>query len=763
MSALWKIAIAALLLGAALPARGAQWSLAGEVVDLDGAPVIGANVAVWIDSTPVAAGAADEHGRFALRLKDSTAAPLRLVVSSVGYLRHESTVAGGGLPGRLRIELRPAPVAVEGVTVQPPEAAGAPCRALTRAEVAAAAQTSFVPGNPIDAVKEPRVLREGSSHSARLRVSGSSPVYTINGIAIGRNPTHYGMFAVVPAAVVERMTVRTLGTGAAHDAPAAIDLALPRPYGRHRDASLSLSAIDATAAWSLGGPHWFTLGAARKSVLDEIVNRLDTDAGRRTVPPTNFQDLVASSGLRLGSAASLAIDQYHVHDALEYRTGGTARNTRGAQTALATAEHYIGARLEMLRSGTLLRLQAAVQSTEESYAAASVPDGDEAEPPILDLHASGVTTTIAGEVVLSLGACELTIGDRVRHVMKQRIDLTQQNWNFLPPDAASDLPNPYQPELNRLYGSYHGTRRRTDHAAYASLRWRAGPVHMESGARIGHFGGLARKEWAVFRQAATLDLDDKGALTFFAGTFAEDPAQRVLEAYQALVHTDYNGLQPVRTALVSLQYTCGPASAALYRKQIAGLPVLTPDFRRVAEDGAAGEGFLRTRSIGEADFAGGDITLAFDSLAGGRLALTASYGYTAGTKTTASVTAPSEFNAPHRWYAMARYRVSRVVAVGAEAAVRSGYAYTLPPKSPAAPDGDRLTVDYYRAALARENGARFPTHATLNLNAVFDFGAAEAYCAIANITNRANPIIRSADGFIYDAGILPSAGVTVRF
>ena len=126
-----------------------------------------------------------------------------------------------------------------------------------------------------------------------------------------------------------------------------------------------------------------------KSVLDEIVNRLDTDAGRRTVPPTNFQDLVASSGLRLGSAASLAIDQYHVHDALEYRTGGTARNTRGAQTALATAEHYIGARLEMLRSGTLLRLQAAVQSTEESYAAASVPDGDEAEPPILDLHASG--------------------------------------------------------------------------------------------------------------------------------------------------------------------------------------------------------------------------------------------------------------------------------------------------------------------------------------------------------------------------------------
>jgi hypothetical protein len=33
------------------------------------------------------------------------------------------------------------------------------------------------------------------------------------------------------------------------------------------------------------------------------------------------------------------------------------------------------------------------------------------------------------------------------------------------------------------------------------------------------------------------------------------------------------------------------------------------------------------------------------------------------------------------------------------------------------------------------------------------------YLNVANVTNRSNPIINTADGFVYDAGILPSLGL----
>lgn len=284
---------------------------------------------------------------------------------------------------------------------------------------------------------------------------------------------------------------------------------------------------------------------------------------------------------------------------------------------------------------------------------------------------------------------------------------------------------------------------------------------MESGVRAGHYGALADGEWTVFRQSVTVGLGDSRRVTVFAGTFAEDPARRVLEAYQPLVHMDYNGLEPIRTALVSAQYVQGPVTVSAYRKRITQLPVLKPDFSRVDDDGSVAEGFLRTRSTGRADFVGGDVAVAFEGLMDGKLGVDASYGYSRATKTTSGVTAAYELNAPHRLYGRARYQVSGVVKLGAELAVRSGYAYTPVPGSLDEYGADRYSEDYYRASLRAENGARFPMHATLNLSASFDFGATEVYCSVANITNRGNAIISGADGYVYDAGILPSVGLTV--
>ncbi|MCK4462232.1 MAG: hypothetical protein KAW46_10535 [candidate division Zixibacteria bacterium] len=52
---------------------------------------------------------------------------------------------------------------------------------------------------------------------------------------------------------------------------------------------------------------------------------------------------------------------------------------------------------------------------------------------------------------------------------------------------------------------------------------------------------------------------------------------------------------------------------------------------------------------------------------------------------------------------------------------------------------------------------------SVNLHFLIDFGGSELYCNIANVTNRGNPIMNTANGFVYDAGILPTVGYRLRF
>jgi len=49
-----------------------------------------------------------------------------------------------------------------------------------------------------------------------------------------------------------------------------------------------------------------------------------------------------------------------------------------------------------------------------------------------------------------------------------------------------------------------------------------------------------------------------------------------------------------------------------------------------------------------------------------------------------------------------------------------------------------------------------------DLFAEFNLGRCRIYATLTNISNRRNPIIRTADGFIYDAGILPSIGLKYK-
>jgi len=70
---------------------------------------------------------------------------------------------------------------------------------------------------------------------------------------------------------------------------------------------------------------------------------------------------------------------------------------------------------------------------------------------------------------------------------------------------------------------------------------------------------------------------------------------------------------------------------------------------------------------------------------------------------------------------------------------------------------------YLKSVLSNENSYRFPVNATMNLHARFNFGRIEMSLALTNVTNRYNPLISSASGIIYDAGLLPSFGLTWKF
>ena len=84
-----------------------------------------------------------------------------------------------------------------------------------------------------------------------------------------------------------------------------------------------------------------------------------------------------------------------------------------------------------------------------------------------------------------------------------------------------------------------------------------------------------------------------------------------------------------------------------------------------------------------------------------------------------------------------------------------------PPSS--TPEDDRYSSEYFLSCKKQENSARFPTFVSVNLHFSIDFGGSELYCNEANVTNRGNPIMNTAEGFVYDAGILPTVGYRLRF
>jgi len=103
------------------------------------------------------------------------------------------------------------------------------------------------------------------------------------------------------------------------------------------------------------------------------------------------------------------------------------------------------------------------------------------------------------------------------------------------------------------------------------------------------------------------------------------------------------------------------------------------------------------------------------------------------------------------------------VTLGADFSLRSGHAYTSAASLAGLDPSDRNTEEYYHTALARQSQERFPLSLSLDLHASFEFGNSQLSLNIANATDHGNAVVNSSDGFIYDAGVLPSIGYRVRF
>lgn len=748
-----------ILAAAAAPSH----SLSGIVVTAEGLPLVGATVTL-VDSSGVAVTgvATDANGEFRLTV-DSRRENLHLRVTSVGFATFETDLADR--PSTLRIVLATTAIDLGTMAVRPKPEIETSGLTLNAHRLSTRARQSLVPTNPVGAIRDVEISRAGSSHSSQLRIHGTSPVYYFNNTSIGTDPDHYGMFTILPSTVVDRIDLETHGTSAEHQVSSVVELSSPARFYKHDALDFNLSTIEATGTYAIGSEDAFALGALRKSVLDKLVTYFEITDDRRTLPPTNFQDIAVVSGWQTSPHTRVLFDQYHASDYLSYRVD-SQRDRGMIDTHQHASDHFYSLRGQHVLDDALVEISLAMRRSYENYRADPV-ETENTERLALDLSQEQRAIQFGSKVAFALQGINLTSGTQSSWTTNRTIHLEQTNWNFLPPFAASDNPYIYQPALNYEYGSYHDRAAETSHSLFVSGQRQIGRVTTELGLRGEYHTALAQKSALLFRGSATMPIDERSSVRVYAGTFAEHPVRQVLESYQVLVHDQLFRLAPIRSRLLSATYTHGPISATVFHKNISNLPVVTPNFaltnQPVDPENDSFE-LLHVGSTGTADFRGFSVSYEDEAFFDPAVSLAVAYGYTQATQVEYGVTMPHDLHAPHRLMAQVEYAWKPGVMIGGELNVRSGYPYTPSTEYKSSFEEGELTPEWYRSQLADKNKERFPASVSLNLFFSADIGrGGELYGSIANATNRDNPIINTSSGYILDSGILPTVGVRFRF
>jgi len=744
-------------------AASATVSIRGVVVDPDGVPIPGATVKALIDSDRSIQTAADAAGLFHLRVGVPGTAVVPLRVSSVGYSPRDIDVKGLDTASPLRVILQPDLVEVAGITVTSTATLPTSDRTFGADEVIDLGRRSLVPSNPVAALQTPQISRVGSNHSSQLRVHGTNPVYLLNGLPIGTDPDHFGVFSIIPSPVVRSLDFHPMGTSAPFLQSSAVEIHTPAPYDERPGGELMMSTIDITASGHAGNSRFFAMGAVRKSVLDHLVKSFEISTDRATLPPTNFQDVFVAAGVRLTPTWQLEIDRYNVRDFLSYNTSQAVSTAGNIDTYQESSEDLAAIRSEFLKSNIAMRTSVALKRQIKKYRATP---GDESPASTVsaDISENSRTLILSHDATWYRTGLDISAGVLCNGDLKRAYHLSHTNWNFQPPFAATDNPYVYQEALNDTYGVLSGEAASGTTSMYVSTVRYHGPWRIESGLRYDRFSRLTNGHHLNYRLRAALQFDDRTTVSLFHGIFAQSPIDNILEAYQVLVRAHLDELTPVTTSVWSLGLLHSPVTLNLFHKRIEQLPVTGPDFAHLYDQsGSYGDGFITVRSAGQASFDGLSISVGQDGLLGGRLDLETSYAYTHGDRITDGITIPYDLTAPHRFFGRAAYVFNPRFRMAAEGQVRSGYPFTPLRRYPVGDNTRYFTDEYYRSTLAEENSLRFALNAYLNLSATYTTGNAEIYLTLANLTNRANPIISTAGGIVYDTGILPMVGINYRF
>ena len=226
--------LAVLLSGTILPsnsvrAGGSDVCIRGKVVDAAGRPIAGASVTAYIDSLPIKGAASDHKGEFEIYLSSEKINSAEIRVQSIAHETVSTALSLHDGENELKIVLESKAHPVEGITVRPRLQAVSERVKISRQTIDQRAGHSLVASDPINAVREPQVIRAGSNTSSKIRMAGTSPAYYLNGLEIGQDPHHYGVFTLIPASIVDRLDMYPQGTPAGFGSPAVVSIQTPWP------------------------------------------------------------------------------------------------------------------------------------------------------------------------------------------------------------------------------------------------------------------------------------------------------------------------------------------------------------------------------------------------------------------------------------------------------------------------------------------------------------------------------------------------------
>jgi Carboxypeptidase regulatory-like domain len=731
--------------------------LSGVVTDTNHQPVPGATIRIFRGDSVVAGTSTDTDGYFSLHVREIDNASIK--VSAIGYAAWSTTVAFSSLSFRYEIRLEQIEVLLPSIAVSPEPETNSTQSVLSALDVRSRSRESIVPSNPTAAIQSPQIVRRGSQHSSNLRINGTSPTFFINGNKIGYDPNHYGAFSIIPGGIVDEIRVSAQGTSAKYGLPSVVEMKTTTPFESGFDGEANLSVIASDGFLSIGKKDFFLTGSARKSVIDKIAKEFNLKSEHQTIPPTNFRDIFISSGLRLSSSSKIVLDAYQVQDFLSLESGMATGRKGGVSSFLHTKEWFAGGRYEITRGNWFIQAATTTRSSFETYSAFNRQNYSRGLQ--LDLTEKAVTSTGALDVTHVAGNLDLSAGVHGEYVSRRETDLQQQNWNFQPPDASSDLPSLYQPQLNAQYGEYHGSRTSASGDGYLSLKVAGSKLSHEHGIRVDYFRNLSHSTAFSVRQQVHVIAPLGVSLDAHFGTYAETPINRILEPWQAIIRAEESNLQPIRTTLAAVSLKKWGIALGAFTKRMNNVPaVIPPQLTPVGLQEPNG-GQLAMKSMATQQFTGWDISYTRDNCFLNKLAFYGYYSHSRAGRRIVGWQMPHELDIPNRLFASVDYTGFRKWSFGASVIAQSGAPYTP------VPEYDEFTADNplpaYLSQVSKENSLRLPYNVNVNLRTQYSFDHGTFYFSVTNVTNRDNVIIHSYRGYIYDAGIMPSLGVSYRW